>query len=80
MDEQVAEMIKEMTIRAALAGVDPTENLDKIAKARVRMHMDISVCPCHSKDTDRGCISSKCLREINEEGICHCTAFKKKTQ
>lgn len=80
MDEQVAEMINEMTTRAALAGVEPTENLEKIAKARVRMHMDISVCPCAAKDTDRGCISSKCLREIEEEGICHCTAFKKKIQ
>ena len=80
MDEQVTEMIKEMTTRAALAGVEPTENLEKIAKARVRMHLDISVCPCAAQDTDRGCISAKCLREINEEGICHCTAFKKKIQ
>lgn len=78
MDEQVAEMINEMTIRAALAGVEPTENIEKIAKARVRMHMDISVCPCSAKDTDRGCISSKCLREINEEGLCHCCCFRRK--
>lgn len=78
-DEQ-AKMLAEMLNKAEEAGVEPTENLVKIAKARVRMHLDISQCPCAAQDTDRGCISAKCLREIEEEGICHCTAYRKKTQ
>lgn len=78
-DEQ-AKMMAEMLRRADEAGVDATENLAKIAKARVRMHRDITVCPCHPDDTDRGCISAKCLREIEEEGVCSCTAYQKRTQ
>lgn len=76
-DEQAC-MIAEMLKRAEEAGVLPTENLAKIAKARIRMHRDITVCPCHPQDTDRGCISAKCFREIKETGICSCTAYKRK--
>lgn len=58
--------------------VDCTENLPKIVKARQIMGLDITVCPCAADDTDRGCISAKCLREIKEDGICHCRCFKRK--
>ena len=78
LTEESARMLAEMLKRAEEAGVSPTENLAKIAKARVRMHRDITVCPCHPQDTDRGCISAKCLREIKETGMCCCTAFKRK--
>lgn len=78
LTEESARMLAEMLKRAEEAGVLPTENLAKIAKARVRMHLDITVCPCAAQDTDRGCISAKCLREIKETGCCHCTAFKRK--
>lgn len=76
-DEQ-AKMIADMLNKADEAGVEPTENLAKIAKARIRMHRDITVCPCAPDDTDRGCISAKCLREINEKGLCHCSCYKRK--
>lgn len=72
------EMINEMTRRAEQAGVVPNDNLPKIARARTRMGLDITVCPCAAKDKDRGCISAKCRREIQEEGICHCHCFCRK--
>lgn len=78
MEEQIKAMEEAMLALADHYDVVATENLPKIAKARVRMKLDITECPCASKDKDRGCISAKCLREIRENGICHCTAFKRK--
>lgn len=78
MEEQIKQMEEAMLALANEHGVEPTENLSKIAKARVRMKLDITVCPCAAKDNDRGCISAKCRREILENGICHCTAYKRK--
>lgn len=70
----------ERTMRelAEVHGVDCTENFPKIVKARGIMGLDITVCPCAADDTDRGCISAKCLREIKEEGICHCRCYKRR--
>lgn len=78
MEEKIKEMESAMLELADKHGVVPTENLFKIARARVRMGLDITVCPCAAKDKDRGCISAKCKREIQEDGICHCTAYKRK--
>lgn len=78
MEEQIKQMEEAMLSLAEKHGVEPTENLPKIARARVRMKLDITVCPCAAKDIDRGCISAKCLREILEGGICHCTAYRRK--
>lgn len=72
------EMIEAMLKLAEKYDVKPTENLPKIANARVRMGLPITVCPCAAKDTDRGCLSPKCLKEIKTEGRCHCTAYTKK--
>lgn len=68
-------MRAKMLERAEQVGVQPTELLDKIATARVRFGLDISECPCAKEDKDRGCISTKCLREIKETGRCHCGCF-----
>lgn len=75
------EEMQELMLKLAKEnGVEPTENLPKIARARIRMHLDITECPCHKEDKDRGCISAKCLREIKENGICCCTAYRRKEQ
>lgn len=71
------EMIEQMLLRAQEAGVRPNANLPKIAAARIRMGLDITICPCAAKDPDRGCISAKCLREIKEEGVCHCHCYER---
>ena len=71
-------MIEEkMRELAKLHNVEPTENLPKIAKARGIMKIGIEVCPCAASDEERGCISPKCLKEIMENGICHCRAYRK---
>ena len=62
---------------AKLHNVEPTENLPKIAKARKIMNIGIEVCPCAADDKDIGCISEKCLKEIAENGICHCRAYRR---
>ena len=66
-----------MKTLAAERGVVPTVNLPKIAKARVTLGCPITQCPCDKKDPNRGCISDKCYKEIQDEGYCHCRAYRK---
>lgn len=61
---------------ASERGVLTTDNLSKIAKARVTLGCPITQCPCDRKDPNRGCISDKCYKEIQELGRCKCGAFK----
>lgn len=77
-EEMTIFMLADMLKAAAEAGVEPTKNTEKIARARVKMGIPITVCPCASKDTDRGCISEKCFKQIKEEGTCCCRAFAMK--
>lgn len=79
-EETVIFMLADMLRLAHEHGVAPTENTEKIASARVRMGLPITVCPCAAKDEDRGCISPKCLAEINSEGLCHCRCFSKQPE
>lgn len=76
-EETVIFMLADMLRLAHEHGVAPTENTEKVARARVRLGIPLSVCPCAAKDEDRGCISPKCLAEINSEGLCHCRCFRK---
>ena len=71
-------MLADMIKLAKEAGVELTENTERIAKARIRMGIPITVCPCASKDTDRGCISPKCLQEIQETRRCHCNCYERR--
>lgn len=61
-------------------GVDTTEFTKKIAKLRENRNIPLEICPCSREDKERGCISAKCMREINEMGICHCNCFKKREE
>ena len=61
---------------ASERGVLTTDNLPKIARARVTLGCPITQCPCDRKDPNRGCISDKCYKEIQELGRCKCGAFK----
>lgn len=79
-EETLIFMLADMLRLAHENGVAPTENTEKIARARVRMGIPITVCPCAAKDEDRGCISPKCLAEINSEGLCHCRCFRKQSE
>lgn len=59
-------------------GVECTETLPKIVKARLRFKIGIETCPCAKEDPDRGCISDKCYSEIINDGICHCRCYRRK--
>lgn len=72
--ERIYEIMKTL---AAQNNVVMTDNALKIAEFRAKRNIPIEKCPCDVKDSDRGCISRKCLSEINETGVCHCNCFKK---
>lgn len=73
-------MIADMLKAAAEDDVVPTENLEKVARARVNMNIPITVCPCAAKEKGRGCIGPKCFKEIEETGTCCCKAFKRRNE
>ena len=70
--------IEEMRSIAKKYNVELTDNAPKIARARVLTDCPLSLCICDRNDLERGCISPKCMKEIEEEGICHCKCFRKK--
>lgn len=74
------DQIKECILgRAEAKGVEVTQNLESIAKAKLRFFGLLSWyrCPCAREDEDRRCISPKCLEEIQTEGTCHCNLFRR---
>lgn len=76
---KTAEEIKQIMLELARKNdVIPSFTMDKIANFRASRNIPVSVCPCDQKDKARGCISKKCLKEIQEKGTCHCRAFLKK--
>lgn len=53
-----------------------TENSQRVLNAKNLLGIGI-YCPCQSTDKTAYCGSRKCLKEIKENGICHCGLFKK---
>ena len=49
----------------------------KIAAIREKLDIPLSKCPCDPLSQDRGCIGSLCLKEIIEQGVCHCHCFER---
>lgn len=49
----------------------------KVAKIRSRLNIPTSVCPCDSKDPNRGCIGATCAKEIVCNGKCLCGCFRR---
>ena len=49
----------------------------KIAAIREKLDIPLSKCPCDPMSEDRGCIGSLCLKEIIEQGVCHCHCFER---
>ena len=71
------EVLAEMALIAEENGVKLTENAEKIASFRARSGLPLSKCVCSPDNPYRGCISSLCLKEIEEGNICHCRCFQK---
>ena len=57
----------------------PTENIEKIARAKNMMFGDNEWrrCPCDGQNAERYCISELCRSDIERDGICHCHCYKK---
>ena len=61
----------------ALNDVEPTENFDKIVRAKETMKLGLD-CPCDRDNGARYCISDQCFKDIQEFGECHCHCWRKK--
>ena len=61
-------------------GYEPTENIEKIARAKNMMfgEAEWSRCPCDGNNEARYCLSELCRSDIEKNGICHCRCYKKK--
>lgn len=67
----------EMKKLAKQHNVELTDTAENLARFRARSGLPLEKCPCSPLDKDRGCISKKCLAEIELFGKCHCQCFKK---
>lgn len=47
----------------------------KIAAMREKLNIPLSKCPCDPMSQDRGCIGKQCMKELIEQGDCHCHCF-----
>ena len=72
------EILAEMKVIAEENGVELTENAEKIASFRARTGLPMNLCPCDKSNPYRGCIGSLCMKEIKEEGLCHCRCFQRR--
>lgn len=68
------ELREQMLAICKSAGFEPTENFDKIVKAKERFGIGLR-CPC-DRNSDRACISERCAREIMQNGTCHCRCYR----
>lgn len=69
------ELREQMLSLCKTAGFEPTENFDKIVKAKERFGIGLK-CPCDKGDGDRFCISEKCALDVLEKGKCLCGCYK----
>lgn len=53
------------------------KNADKIINAKLRFfHGDnVRRCPCDADNPERFCGSAQCLKDVKENGHCHCNLF-----
>ena len=75
---KIEAMYNDIYRTAETYNVDVTENVRKIARARVLTNCPLNLCICDRNDPERGCISPICMKEIEENQQCHCKCFRKK--
>ena len=53
-------------------GLKPTENIEKVAKAKSRMFGEEAWrrCPCDGENEKRYCVSELCRSDIERNGVC----------
>lgn len=78
--EQDVQRIKRRVKKIAKEFNLDTQNVDKIANAKMMLFAgdDVFRCPCAADDKERYCGSLKCLSEIYTNKQCHCGLFKLK--
>ncbi len=71
-------MINKLKQKAEENGYQLTDNAEKIANAKSRFFTpeEWERCPC-DRNSDRACISDRCKQEIEANGICHCSLYRK---
>ena len=72
-------ILEKMLENCRNAGYEPTENIEKIARAKNMMFGEEEWirCPCDGKNDNRFCISELCRSDIERDGICHCRCYRK---
>lgn len=72
------EIISKIRATAARNGYEVTDNIDKIANAKLRFFgcQQWAKCPC-DPHSDRACISKHCKEDIAKDGVCHCNLYRK---
>lgn len=79
-DNDLNIIVGKITDCAKVNGYFVTPNLTRIAKAKLRFFGVDSWhrCPCYPPtDTEHGCGTVACAKQIDDDGICHCNLFKK---
>lgn len=73
-------ILEKMLEKCKNKGLEPTENIEKIARAKNIMFGEDAWqrCPCDSSNEARYCISELCNSDIERDGICHCHCYTKK--
>lgn len=71
-------ILLEMKKLADQHNVELTDNAENIARFRARSGLPLSKCPCAPGDPNRGCISAKCLHEIETLSKCHCQCYRRR--
>lgn len=74
------EIIKKLEKIASTRNLVLTDKADRIVKAKAMLFEKDKwiYCPCASEDKTRYCGSSACLKQIQEDGVCHCGLFRRK--
>ncbi len=76
----MTDILENMMQKCTAAGYTPTENIEKVARAKTKMfgEGEWQRCPCDSSNSARYCISELCRSDIERDGICHCHCYSKK--
>ena len=76
----MTDILENMMQKCKAAGYTPTENIEKVARAKTKMfdESEWQRCPCDSSNSARYCISELCRSDIERDGICHCHCYSKK--
>ena len=77
------EKIKSMMIgQAERRNLKTTKNFEKIANAKYICFSSHDknplMCPCDANNEERFCISERCMKDIEQNGVCHCGCYCKK--